>query len=90
VIASHHVAGYIVTMEASWIIEDEWLEWYRLTPEERWRENQKLWLFYLSSGGSLDTEPDSQSPYDALYSPGESVADGGTGVRAVRRGRIQP
>lgn len=72
------------------MIEDESLEWYRLTPEDRWRETEELWLFYLSSGGSLDTEPDSQSPFDALYSRRESAADGRSGLRAVRRGRIQP
>ena len=77
-------------MKVSWMIEDESLEWYRLTPEERWRETQELWLFYLSSGGSLDTEPDSQSPFDPLYSWRESAADGRSGLRAVRRGRIQP
>jgi hypothetical protein len=32
-------------MKISWMVEDEWLEWYRLTPEERWQETQKLWLF---------------------------------------------
>ncbi len=36
---------------------DEWREWYRLTPRERWRETSKLWAFYLQAGGSLDPEP---------------------------------
>ncbi len=75
-----------MTMKVSWMIEDEWLEWYRLTPVERWRENQGLWLFYLSSGGSLDTEPDSQSPFDALYLPRESASDGRSGVPADAEG----
>ena len=44
---------------------DSWKEWYRLTPLERWRESMKLWEFYLRVGGSLDPEPDSQSPFDA-------------------------
>lgn len=22
---------------------DEWLDWYRLTPAQRWRESEKLW-----------------------------------------------
>lgn len=73
-------------MYITWMVEDEWLEWYRLTPEERWRETQKLWLFYLSSGGSLDTEPDSQSPFDSLYSQGESPVNGRASMRVVRRG----
>ena len=28
--------------------DDEWQAWYRLTPQERWRETQKLWAFYLA------------------------------------------
>jgi len=49
-----------------WMIEDEWFEWYRLTPQERWSETEKLWAFYLSVGGSLNPEPDSESPFDTL------------------------
>jgi hypothetical protein len=44
--------------------DDEWQSWYCLSMEERWREIEKLWQFYLSVGGSLDLEPDSQSPFD--------------------------
>ena len=40
----------------------EWLDWYRLTPAERWTETSKLWTVYLELGGSLDPEPDTQSP----------------------------
>jgi hypothetical protein len=43
---------------------DEWLAWYLLTPQERWRETEKLWQYYLSVGGSLEPEPDPQSPFD--------------------------
>jgi hypothetical protein len=64
-------------MTAQWLIEDEWLDWYRLSPEERWRETQKLWSFYLKVGGSLDTEPDSQSPFDAFPAERSGIAHGG-------------
>ena len=80
-------------MKITWRIEDEWLEWYRMTPEERWRENQKLWQFYLSfrqMSESLDPEPDSQSPFDYFYSPGASITNGRTGLHTVRRSGIQP
>lgn len=77
-------------MKLSWTIEDEWLEWYRLTPEERWRESEQLWQFYLSLGRSLDPEPDSESPFDTLYSPSQSVTDGRSGMYSLRRSRIQP
>jgi hypothetical protein len=48
------------------LADDEWQEWYLLTPQERWRETQKLWAYYLLVGGSLDPEPDSQSPFDSF------------------------
>jgi len=72
-------------MRARWMIDDEWLDWYRLTAAERWSETQKLWSFYLAVGGSLDTEPDSQSPFDTQFAQRTRAVDGGTGVRAVRR-----
>ena len=67
---------------------DEWLAWYRLTPQERWRESEKLWEFYLSVGGSLDPEPDSQSPFDFLFEPRPAPAEGRPGVRVLRRGDV--
>ena len=68
--------------------EDEWDAWQRLTPQQRWRESMKLWEFYLAMGGSLDPEPDSQSPFDPDYPPGPIPAYGGAGVRVVRRGSV--
>ena len=69
-------------------LDPEWQEWYALTPIERWRESSKLWAFYLSVGGSLDPEPDSESPFNALYAPGPIPADGRTGLRVLRRSGI--
>ena len=45
------------------IAEDEAQEWLSLTPSERLLETTKLWQLYLSLGGRLDPEPDSQSPF---------------------------
>lgn len=67
---------------------DEWQEWFRLTPLERWRESMKLWTQYLAQGGSLDPEPDSQSPFDFSELRGPRPIDGGTGLRVLRRGGI--
>ena len=67
---------------------DEWHEWYRLTPQERWRESEKLWAQYLAMGGSLDPEPDSQSPFDFPELRGTRPVDGGTGLRVLRRGGV--
>ncbi len=75
-------------ISAEEIVGEEQAEWYSLTPLERWRESEKLWLTYLSLGGSLDPEPDSQSPF---FDPDEwraRAADGRAGVRAVRRSRV--
>ncbi len=45
------------------LVGPEWVEWYLMTPQERWRESDKLWGVYLALGGSLDPEPDTQSPF---------------------------
>lgn len=45
------------------ICSGEWLEWYDLSPLERLTESQKMWPAYLALGGSLDPEPDTQSPF---------------------------
>ena len=47
------------------IIEnDEVLEWYSLTPAERFAESQKLWEVFILFGGSYDSEVDTQSPFN--------------------------
>jgi hypothetical protein len=28
------------------LVEDELLEWYLMTPQERWTESQRLWATY--------------------------------------------
>lgn len=42
---------------------DEEQEWLHLSPAQRLRETGKLWGVYLTMGGSLDPEPNSQSPF---------------------------
>ena len=68
--------------------QGEWAEWYALTPLERLEESSTLWHTYLELGGSLDPEPDTQSPF---FDPEEwrAVAlDGRPGLRVVRRSGI--
>jgi len=56
------------------LVGGEWAEWYRLTPAQRWLESEKLWQTYLALGGSLDPEPDTQSPFfDAKGERGTSA-----------------
>lgn len=45
------------------IIEDEVLEWYSLSPAERFEESLKLWEVFELLGGHYDPEPDTQSPF---------------------------
>ena len=75
-------------MKARWMIDDEWMDWYKLTPNERWDETIKLWSFYLSVGGTFDSEPDSQSPFDTHFAQRKSIAHGGASLRTVRSSRI--
>lgn len=70
------------------LVGEEWAEWYRMSPAERWLESEKLWAVFLSLGGSLDPEPDTQSPFFDPRAPRSSSADGRTGVRVVRRGGV--
>ncbi|MCI0639214.1 MAG: hypothetical protein L0Y72_25905 [Gemmataceae bacterium] len=70
------------------LAESDWDAWYRLTPEERWRESEKLWDYFLRVGGSLDPEPDSQSPFYFAESQGALPAHGRAGVRIVRRSGV--
>ena len=67
---------------------DAWREWYLMDPLERWEESKKLWQFFLQVGGSLDPEPDPDSPFDAFLPRGQTPVDGGTGMRVLRRGRV--
>ena len=57
------------------ICEPEWVEWYRMTPAERWKESEKLWALYLALGGSLDPEPDTQSPFFDPKEADQSLAE---------------
>jgi hypothetical protein len=72
-------------MKLDWMLDDEWTDWYRLTPAERWRETDRLWSFYLEAGGSLDPEPDSQSPFNAFFPQRARTSDGRTSLRGIRR-----
>jgi hypothetical protein len=50
-------------ISAEELVGEEWAEWYRLTPAQRWTETSRLWQTYLALGGSLDPEPETQSPF---------------------------
>jgi hypothetical protein len=64
---------------------DEWRSWYKLTPQKRWLETKKLWDFYLKAGGSLDPEPDSQSPFRNAWLPGAFSTHRRSSMHIIRR-----
>lgn len=70
------------------LVGGEWAEWYRLTPVQRWLESEELWRTYLALGGSLDPEPDTQSPFFDAHAPRPGPSHGRSGLRVLRRGRV--
>ena len=70
--------------------ETEVVEWALLTPQERWAEATKLLAFYLAMGGSLDPEPDSQSPFDFEELERAVPPLRRTSLHPVRRDGVQP
>ena len=70
------------------LVGEEWAEWYRLTPEQRFVESMKLWETYLALGGSLDPEPYTQSPFFDAKEWRENATNGRPGVRVLRRGGV--
>jgi hypothetical protein len=70
------------------LVGEEWAEWYRLTPVQRWLESEKLWQTYLALGGSLDPEPDSQSPFFDPQEPITPAADVKLPLCVLRRGPV--
>jgi hypothetical protein len=75
-------------VEIEELYEPEWVDWYRMTPEERWNESARLFAHYVDFGGSLDPEPDPQSPFYDAGSSRRPPADGRPGVRVVRRSGV--
>ena len=70
------------------LVGEEWAEWYRLTPAQRWAESLRLWDAWLLLGGSLDPEPDTQSPFFDAGAPSARPAHGRPGLRVVRRSGV--
>ena len=68
--------------------EPDWAEWYLLTPAQRWEASMQLWQTYLQLGGSLDPEPDTQSPFFDPEDARPSPPDGRPGLRVIRRSRV--
>jgi len=48
---------------------EEDAEWLDLTPQQRIRQSARLWQLYIALGGSLDPEPDPDSPFYPQETP---------------------
>lgn len=54
----------ILNLPPSQLTRDDWVrlygeefaDWMRLTPEERWRESMRLWATFYALGGRLDDD----------------------------------
>ena len=66
----------------------KWAAWNALSPAERFLESMKLWESYLEMGGSLEPEPDTQSPFFDPDEWRENAPHGRPGLRVLRRGRV--
>ena len=69
-------------------LPDEWKDWLDLTPLERFRESEKIFAQYLAMGGSLDPDPDPQSPFYDPQAPSSGAAYGRAGLRVLWRGAV--
>ena len=69
-------------------VEDEVLEWYRLSPAVRWAESMRLWDTFLLLGGQLEPEPDTASPFYDAHARRRGAPHGRPGVRALRRSGV--
>lgn len=65
-------------------IPSEWLEWYGLSPQQRWKESEHLRDTYLLLGGSLEPEPDTESPFFDAETWRPLPAHGRPGMRILR------
>ena len=71
-------------MDMVYDIPAEWLDWYSLSPSQRWEQSGRLWETYLALGGNLEPEPDTQSPFFDADSWRPLPAHGRPGVRVLR------
>lgn len=69
-------------------VEEEVLDWYLLSPQERWAESMRLWDTFFLLGGTLEPEPDSQSPFDDAGARRQGPSYGRTGLRPIRRSGV--
>jgi|LGVF01.1.fsa_nt_gb hypothetical protein len=65
------------------IVEEEVIDWYAMSPRERFLESQKLWEVFRLLGGDYDPEPDTQSPFYVFEVQGSGAVDRGSGLHPL-------
>ena len=65
--------------------DQEVMEWYALSPAERFAESQKLWEVFLLFGGTCEPKPDTESPFYHLQFERQSSTHGRASVHPLRR-----
>jgi hypothetical protein len=68
-------------------VEEEALEWYRMTPQERWEESMRLWSTFRLLGGRFEPGELRSAFHDMRARPAGPDA-GLAPVRVTRRGGI--
>jgi hypothetical protein len=81
---SSRLVSHSLDMPAHDDISAEWLDWYNLTPIERWEHSTRLWETFRSLGGNLEPEPDTESPFFDAASWRPTPVDGRSSVRVLR------
>jgi hypothetical protein len=74
--------GIMAAMDED-LFDPDFLAWVRLTPAQRLEHSARLLKIYLALGGTLDPEPDPQSPFYGPPPRRARPAHGRSGVRAV-------
>ncbi|GLC28310.1 hypothetical protein rosag_48230 [Roseisolibacter agri] len=71
------------------IYGEEFADWMRLTPSQRWRESCRLWDTFYALGGRLDNDPTPGAGPDGVGHDAAAwrprPADGRAGVYRLRR-----
>ena len=70
------------------LCEPEWADWYRMTPQQRWIESQRLLAQFLAFRGTLEPQPDSQSPFYDAEASRPVPPDERPGVHVIRRSGV--
>ena len=67
------------------IYGEEWAEWMRMSPSQRWVASNRLWDTFTTLGGRLSDDADSDGPVRNAEARGAVAAHGRPSVHPLRR-----